>query len=69
MRRADYAVTGPDVNAFASACGVESERLGSGAGCLGSSQRVSDFAGVLQAEIAVCGKLFCYCILSVCLLL
>lgn len=62
MRHTESAVAGPDVNAFGSACGVESEQLGSGSGHLGSNQPESDFAGVLLSELVVCGKQFFHCI-------
>lgn len=39
-----------DVNAFSSACGVESEKLGSDSVHLGCNQQLSDFAGVLLSE-------------------
>lgn len=54
MREAESAVAAPDVNAFSSLCGVESEPLGSGPGYLGPNQQASDFAGILQSKFLVC---------------
>lgn len=47
----------PDVNAFGSACGVGSQRLGSGSGHLGSDRRASDFAG--GSAVWVCCLFVC----------
>lgn len=53
VREAESAVAEPDVNAFGSLCGVESEPLGSGPGYLGSNQQASDFAGNLRSKLLV----------------